>query len=83
MDGIPEILIDDRLVLAGVILPLVQDLAQIDAVVHHLVERLLGQRPPRLGGVALGGEFPNHVGRRATTREILEDAPDQSWPRLH
>jgi len=25
-----------------------------------------------------GGQFPDHVGRRATTHEILEDAPDQA-----
>jgi hypothetical protein len=48
VDGIPEILIDDRLVLAGVELALVQDLAPIDAVVHHLVERLLGKGRPDL-----------------------------------
>jgi len=32
VDGIPEILTDDRLVLAGVVLAFVQNLAQMDPV---------------------------------------------------
>ena len=36
---LPQILIDDRLVLAGISLVLMHDLAAIDAVLQHVVER--------------------------------------------
>ena len=39
LNGIPERLIDDRRVFAGMGLPLVNDLAAIDAVLQHQVER--------------------------------------------
>src|SRR6266446_9589221 len=46
LDSIPERLIDDRLVFAKIRLLVVNDLAPIDAVLQHQVERAAGEWPP-------------------------------------
>src|ERR1700736_5312715 len=46
LNGIPQWLIDDRRVLATMELALVNDLAEIGAVLQHLVERAARKRLP-------------------------------------
>ena len=61
--------------LAGVVAALVDDLAEVHAVVQQLVDRLLAESAARLGADAFGRVVSHHVGGRAIAGEVREDPP--------
>jgi hypothetical protein len=76
MDLVPEVLLDDRVVLARVFRALVHGLADIDAVVQDAIEVTLVDR---LALLVEGTFFRQHRDQlfwRCTAREAGEDRPD-------
>src|SRR4051812_11363600 len=44
LNSFPQLLVDDRFVLAGIARAVVHDLAAVDAVLEHVVQRAAGER---------------------------------------
>ncbi len=80
--GLPLGAGQDRRVLAQVVATLVDDLAEVHAVVQQLVNRLLAEGAARLGADAFGRVVAHHVGGRAIAGEVGEDAPHHRRLRL-
>ena len=81
MDAVPELLGDDRLVLAGIGGALVDGLAEIDAVVDELVDEALVDALAALVAHAFGLQRPRQRGGRAERDEALEDHAHGLRPR--
>ena len=73
VDGIPLGLIDDRLVLTGIAFLLVDDVAEIDAVVQQFVEHLFAEFRPRARGLSIRSQLLDEISSRAATHEFVED----------
>ena len=70
---VPERLVDDRLVLAGIGRALVHRLPEVDPVVEQLVEVALVDELAALRPHALAPQLPRQHRRRADPDEALED----------
>ena len=70
---VPEVLGDDRPMLAGIGNALVHGLADVDPVVQQLVEETLVDQLAAARPDALGSERPSESRRRADLQETLED----------
>ncbi len=73
---VPQLAADDRLVLTGVDLPLVRDLAHVGPVVQQLVDVALVEQPAGLAGQSLLLELLGQRRPGAGLDEALEHAPD-------
>ena len=75
LNTVPELLVDDGRMLAGEGLVLVRDLAEVDSVLQHRIERSTGE------GVVTGG-IPGLAQSLLTSDVILSPDESEAWRRI-